>query len=83
MPLNCNIMKSISLKLDDVIFDETENLRLKMRIARNRYINEAIAYYNHFQKQALLEGKLQKESLLVREESISVLNEFEGIDYAD
>ena len=39
-------MKTLSLKLDDNIFDETEDVLTKVKKTRNRYINEAVDYYN-------------------------------------
>jgi hypothetical protein len=75
-------MKTISLKIDDSIFGETENILSRIKKPRNRYINEAIEYYNRIQRRKLLESKLKRESALVKDESVSVLNEFEGIDYA-
>lgn len=76
-------MKTVSLKIDDSIFGETEKILSNLSIPRNRYINEAIDYYNKMQKRQLLEKKLKVESKLVQKESISVLNQFENIDYAD
>ncbi len=76
-------MKNISLKLDDGIFNETEQIVSRLKKPRNRYINEAIAYYNQLQKRMLLEKKLKKESELVKEDSMAVLHEFENIDNAD
>jgi len=76
-------MKLISLKVDESIFGETEKILSKLKKPRNRYINEAIAYYNKIQKRKLLEKKLQKESDLVKEDSLSVLKDFEDIDYGD
>jgi hypothetical protein len=76
-------MKNISLKMDDSIFGETEKILSKLNKPRNRYINEAIAYYNKMQTRRLLEKRLKKESDLVKDESMSVLKEFEKIDYAD
>jgi predicted transcriptional regulator len=75
-------MKTVSLKIDDSIFRETENILSKIKKPRNRYINDALEYYNRIQKRKILESKLKKESALVKDESLSVLNEFEGIDYA-
>jgi len=75
-------MKTLSLKIDDSIFGETESILSKMQQSRNRYINEAIAFYNRVQKRKLLEKRLKKESLVVKENSVKVLNEFENIDYA-
>ena len=76
-------MKTVSLKIDDSIFGETENILSKIKKPRNRYINEALEYYNKIQIRKILESKLKKESALVKAESISVLNEFEEIDYAN
>ena len=70
-------MKTLSLKLDDNIFDETEDLRTKVKKSRNRYINEAVDYYNRINKRNLIAGKLTKESKLVKKESLLVLSEFE------
>jgi len=73
-------MKTLSLKLDDNIFDETENLLTKVKKSRNRYINEAVDYYNRINKRNLIARKLAKESRLVKQESLSVLAEFEALD---
>lgn len=35
-------MKSLSLKLDEKVFDDTEEITNKLNIARNRYINDAL-----------------------------------------
>ncbi len=75
-------MKTVSLKIDDSIFVETENILSMIKKPRNRYINEALEYYNKIQRRKFLESKLRKESALVKDESLSVLNEFEEIDYA-
>ena len=76
-------MKTVSLKLDESIFVETEKILSKIKISRNRYINEAIEYYNNAQKRQVLEKQLKAESELVKNESMSVLKEFEQLDYAD
>lgn len=76
-------MKNVSLKIDDSIFGETEEIRSRIKKPRNRYINEAIDYYNKVQRRLYLEAVLEKESALVKEDSIRVLKEFETIDYVD
>jgi len=76
-------MKTVSLKIDDSIFGETEKILSKIKKPRNRYINEAIEYYNKLQRRTLLEKKLKKESDLVKKDSITVLQDFEEIDYVD
>ena len=76
-------MKTVSLKIDDSIFGETEKILSRIKKPRNRYINEAIDYYNRIQRRLILEKKLRKESDLVKIDSLFVLKEFEEIDYAD
>ncbi len=75
-------MKTVSLKIDDSIFGETEKILSRIKKPRNRYINEAIDYYNRIQRRLILEKKLRKESEIVKKDSMSVLNEFDDIDYA-
>jgi hypothetical protein len=74
-------MKTLSLKLDDSVFSETEQVINHIKKTRNRYINEALDYYNKVQKRKLLDSQLEKESKLVMDESLTVLHEFEMIDY--
>ncbi len=70
-------MKTLSLKLDDDIYDEAEKITSKLKLARNRYINEAVNIYNLFNKRRLLKKQLEKESKLTRKDSMAVLHEFE------
>jgi len=72
-------MKTLSLKLDDNIFDETEDVLLKLKKSRNRYINEAVDYYNRINRRNLISKKLSRESKLVKRESLAVLAEFETL----
>lgn len=76
-------MKTLSLKLDDNVFQETEMVVTKLNKPRNRYINEALLYYNRIQRKRLLAIKLNAESKLVRAESLKVLAEFENLDDYD
>lgn len=76
-------MKTVSLKIDDSIFRDTEKILSQIKKPRNRYINEALVHYNKIHRKQLLENKLKKESELVKEDSMSVLKEFDEIDYHD
>jgi hypothetical protein len=76
-------MKTVSLKIDDSVFVETEKILSKIKIPRNRYINEALEFYNRIKKRQIIEHKLKKESDLVKGESLNALKDFEKIDYAD
>ena len=74
-------MKTLSLKLDETVFSETEQVLQHVKKSRNRYINEALEFYNKIQKRKLIASKLEKESKLLKDESLLVLHEFEAIDY--
>ncbi len=72
-------MKSLSLKMDDHVFNETEKVLHRIRKNRNRYINEAVHFYNGLHSRTLLAKQLEKESKVVREESMKILKELERI----
>jgi len=72
-------MKNLSLKMDESIFMETEKITARISKNRNRYINEAVQFYNLLQKRKILAKQLQKESRLVQEESMKLLAEFEKL----
>jgi len=72
-------MKILSLKLDDEIFEEAEEITSKLKLARNRYINEAVSIYNLYNKRRLLKKQLMKESKLTSKDSMDILHEFEKL----
>lgn len=76
-------MKTISLKLDEDIFGETERILARIKKPRNRYINDALRFYNRLQRERMLEKKLQQESEMVHDDSVDVLRDFEAMDYGD
>ncbi len=69
--------------MDEQIFIETEEILAKIKKPRNRYINEAIDCYNKVQKLRILKKMLENESVLVKEDSMTVLKEFESLDHED
>ena len=73
-------MKNISLKLEDDIFQETEKIVAKVKKNRNRYINEAIEFYNRLHRRRLLSKQLSKESKIVSNDSMEILAEFERLN---
>ena len=76
-------MKNLSLKLEDDIFQETEKIVARIKKNRNRYINEAIEFYNRLHKRKLLSKQLSKESKIVSRDSLEILAEFENLNYED
>jgi len=69
--------------MDEKIFQETEKILNKVKKNRNRYINDAVDFYNSLQKRRILSNQLKKESKLVREESMKILEEFENLPNED
>ncbi|MCK9420872.1 MAG: hypothetical protein M0R70_16060 [Nitrospirae bacterium] len=72
--------KTLSLKLKDDIFSETEEVIASVHKPRNSYINDALSFYNRFMKRTLLRKQLQKESGLVSASSLEALRELELIE---
>jgi predicted transcriptional regulator len=78
-------MKTLSLKLDDDIFSETEKMTEELKVARNRYINDALKFFNDLNRKRALKAELQKESRIVSANSMEVLAEYEELldDYEE
>jgi len=70
--------KAISLKIEDQIFNKTEALISELKISRNKYINDALENYNRMKEMELVNALLVKASILVRDNSIEVMQDFEG-----
>jgi hypothetical protein len=70
-------MKTISVKLDKTVHEETENVASSLNIPFNRYVLHALDHYNTINKRHLLADTLKFESTLVAENSMSVLAEFD------
>ncbi len=75
-------MKTLSLKLDDNIFEETEQMTGYLKKSRNRYINDALDHYNKMQRKRMLARQIEAESRLVAQESLEVLSEFDETEDA-
>ena len=73
------IMKLLSLKLDEPIFMETEEILKEKGITRNRYINEALDFYNRYHKRKKIAKAFAKASSLVRESSMEINAEFDQL----
>ena len=69
--------------MDDEVFEETIKILAQTEKNRNRYINDAVEFYNLVQKRRILSVQLQKESSLVRSESLKILAEFEKLENED
>ena len=75
-------MKSLSLKLDEKVFEETEEVTQELKIARNRYINDALELYNKFNQRLLIEKQIKKEIEEGRLSSLEVMLDWEDTDNA-
>lgn len=68
-------MKTVSLKIDDSVFVETEKILSTINKPRNRYINEAIeSYNNRFSKKL---GNLPVELIDSVKENIRIILDLE------
>jgi hypothetical protein len=76
-------MKTLSLKLDNEIFTDMENILVQKDQPRNRYINEAIESYNRLNRRRILAKQLANESRLVGTASLDVLSDFENLEDED
>lgn len=72
--------KVLSLKLREEVFLEAEDILRKNRRSRNAYFNEAIHFYNKMWKRKLLSSALARESALVADDSLAVLEVFERME---
>jgi len=72
--------KNLSLKMDDAVFQEAEKTIRRLGKSRNAYINEAVNYYNNYQRRRDLRALLVKESAAVYETSMATLKEMESLD---
>lgn len=73
-------MKAISLHIENEIFVETEKLVVKTKKSRNRYINDALAFYNRYQSRNQLAKELEEDSYLARATSMENLSFMEELD---
>ena len=73
-------MKSLSLKLEEKMFFETEAIINQLKLTRSKYIQDAIATYNQLNQRKLLKNQLITESRLVASDSLEVLAEFEMLE---
>jgi len=72
-------MKNLSLKLKEEIYRDTEKVVKKLKVPRNSYINKAVDFYNKVNTRNMTRKKLFEESLLVSQDSMEILQEFEKL----
>lgn len=72
-----NMLKSVALKLNAPVFEETNKIVLELNTNRNRYINEAVELYNKYNKKKLLKKQLSYESSITKVDSMERLADFE------
>ncbi len=60
-------MKSILLKLDDHLFEETDKQVKATKTSRSNYIKKAIEQYNKWQQRKAIEDQIAREVALLKE----------------
>ena len=79
--------QSLLLKLDEKILKNTDmvlkllNQTQNKKYSRNAYIQDALKDFNLQMYRAWKKKQLQKESKLIRQESLDILHEFEALPY--
>ncbi len=73
-------MKTISLRIEESILSDTDKMINTIKKTRNKYIVDALDYYNKIQKRKLLENQYKIESSMVADSSMEVLIEFEKLN---
>jgi hypothetical protein len=73
-------MKTLSLKLDEKIFDDTEAITHQLGMARNRYINDALLLFNKYNERKLIKTQLALEIKLTKQRAIDIIKEWEQTD---
>jgi hypothetical protein len=76
------VTKVLSLKIKGEIFEDVETQTKRLHMPRNTYINEALSFYNEFNRRKWLRKKLHAESLLTRNHSTEILDELEKLEEA-
>ncbi len=71
---------AISLKINDNVFKEEEEIVKQLNISRNFYINNAIDFYNKAVKRNFKKKQYLNESRLVCKESLDINKEFQDIE---
>jgi hypothetical protein len=71
--------KLLSLKLQDKVFQDTEEVLRHVQKPRNTYLNEAVNFYNHLWRRKILKEVLVRESAMVADDSLEVLEAFEQL----
>jgi metal-responsive CopG/Arc/MetJ family transcriptional regulator len=79
------IMKSILLKLDDKLFEETDKQVKAEKTSRSNYIKTAIEQYNSWQKKKALEEQIVREVQLLKkfDPDKDIKDEFEAASLQD
>jgi len=72
--------KVLSLKIKGDVFEDVEAITKRLKMPRNAYINEALGFYNEYNRRKSLRNKLRRESLLTRKDSMRVLAELEKLE---
>jgi metal-responsive CopG/Arc/MetJ family transcriptional regulator len=78
-------MKSILLKLDDKLFEETDKQVKAEKTSRSNYIKTAIEQYNKWQKRRALEEQIVREVELLMQfdPDVELKREFESASLHD
>ena len=72
-------MKKMKFKIVHLMIQEYDNALSRNKVIFRKKYYEALEYHHQVQKQELMEITLKKESLLVKDESMIIVKEFETL----
>jgi len=72
-------MKKMKFKIVHLMIQEYDNALSRNKVIFRKKYYKALEYHHQVQKQELMEITLKKESLLVKDESMIIVKEFETL----
>ena len=71
-------MKTITLKTDDNFFEKVTTLAKQLHLSKSELIRRSISEYEHIVQKQKMKEQMKKASMLVREESMKTIKEFDN-----
>ncbi len=77
--ISCS-MKQVALRLEEILIKECEKIARGLDVSRNRYMADAIEFYNQHHREQQIKAEVAAESAEVAEASMAILSEFEDME---
>ncbi|MDF1875765.1 DNA-binding protein [Sulfurimonas sp. SAG-AH-194-I05] len=74
-------MKTITLKTDDVFFENITALAKRLNLTKSELIRRSVKEYESFIKKQMLKNQIKQASLKVREHNQIITKEFDSFSH--